>query len=88
MSESLLGVPDLAGLGTALHGSTSPYDALAFGMDAASGSNDEPFDVEVETKAEEARLPPIRRGALNIVECPDSCMLSSRPCRKSRENVD
>jgi len=67
ISESLLGVPDLAGLGTALQGSTSPYDALAFGIEAASGSNDEPFDVEDDMKADDARFPPIRRGALNIV---------------------
>jgi len=67
MSESLLGVPEFAGLGTALQGSTSPYDALAFGIEAARGSNDEPFEVEEEMKADEARLPPIRRGALNIV---------------------
>jgi hypothetical protein len=35
--ESLLGVPDLAGLGAALHGSTSPKEA-GFGVDEARGS--------------------------------------------------
>jgi hypothetical protein len=65
-SDSLLGVPLRAGLGTADHGSTSPNAALGAGIDAARGSNDGLAEVEDDMKAEEARLPPIRLGALNM----------------------
>jgi len=64
-SDSLLGVPLLAGLGTADHGSTSPNAEPAAGIDAARGSNDGLAE-EDEMNADEARLPPIRRGALNM----------------------
>ena len=67
-SESLLGVPDLAGLGADDQGSTSPNEELpkeGLGIDDARGSKE---GVELDDmNAEDARFPPLLRGALNMV---------------------
>ena len=68
--ESLFGVSGRTGLGSELQGSTSPYDPpLGLGIDEASGSGrGSPTEGEAR-KADDARgAPPMRRGALNMIE--------------------
>jgi hypothetical protein len=82
-TESLRGVPLVAGLGTADHGSTSPY-VPGLGVDEASGSNVGARVPDEGTNAEEARLePPMRRGALNMMAnagLPKGVMRTAEKC--------